>query len=192
MRQGKWEDAVAAFRECVGAAGRAAAAFHNLAYALERLGRYDEAQTALDEAVRARRRERPAHPDVARRARAARGRLAGGRRRRSQAARPLFGTQPPTAAWFHYAALTAALLGELERAVALLQRGHRRASARGARCTTTSPRSHERRGDYPSALRRPSAACSRTPGSPQLHKNLGDCTIAPARYDDALEATSAP
>ena len=50
LRQGKWADAANAFHEAASRPGAKASFFHNLAYALERLGRYDEAQAALEEA----------------------------------------------------------------------------------------------------------------------------------------------
>ena len=122
MRQGKWSDAVAAFQQCVAQPGARAAALHNLAFGLERLGRYDEAKTTLDEAIRRGGAKDPRIQTslgvVALRAGDVISADAA-----LQVARPLFGTKPPTAAWFHYSALTAALLGDLERAVSLLSEG---------------------------------------------------------------------
>ena len=186
MRQSKWEDAVTAFRECCAQPGARAAALHNLAYALERLGRYDEAQAALDEALRRGGAKDPRIQtslgvvalrtgDVA----AADTAL--------QVARPLFGTRAPTAAWFHYAALTAALLGDLDRALALLTEGiglHPHAAPLHNNLAAV----HERRGYHPEALQAAERGVLEDSGIAQLHKNLGDCHYRAARYDEAFES----
>jgi tetratricopeptide (TPR) repeat protein len=185
MRQGNWGEAAAAFRECVAQPGARPAALHNLAYALERLGRLDEAQAALSEAVHRGGAKDPRIQtsfgvialrvgDVV----AANTALL--------AARPLFGTRPPTAGWFHYAALAAALLGDLDRAAALLTEGiglHPRAAALQNNLAAVQ----ERRGYHPEALQAAEKGLAEDPGLPQLHKNLGDCHYRAARYDDALE-----
>ena len=110
-RQRKWEDAHAAFSEAATVPGAKVAVFHNLAYTLEQLNRYEEARVALEEAIR---RGGATDPRVqtslgvvnllAGDLRAADAALA--------AARPLFGDRPPTPAWFHYTGLAAALLGD--------------------------------------------------------------------------------
>jgi tetratricopeptide (TPR) repeat protein len=186
MRQGKWEDAVTAFRGCATHPSTRASAAHNLAHALERLGRFDEAQAALDDAVRwggaKDARIQTSVGVVALRS----GEVAAADQA-LQVARPLFGTKPPTPAWFHYSALTAALLGELDRAVTLLQEGvsaHPHAAALHNNLAAVE----ERRGRYPEALQAAERGVVEDPGLPQLHKNLGDAHYRAARYDDALEA----
>src|SRR3712207_1933538 len=55
LRQARWEDAVAGFRQALEKGGHRAPVLHNLGLALERLGRLDEAETACgDAAARAR------------------------------------------------------------------------------------------------------------------------------------------
>jgi tetratricopeptide (TPR) repeat protein len=185
-RQGRWEEAVQAFTECVAQPGARASALHNLAYALERLGRYDEAQKALDEAARRGGAKDP-------RIQTSIGVIAlrtgdvVGADQALQVARPLFGTKPPTAAWFHYAALTASLLGELDRAMALLQEGIA-AHPHAAALFNTLAAVHERRGQYPEALQVGERGVLEDAGLAQLHKNLGDLHYRAARYDDALES----
>jgi tetratricopeptide (TPR) repeat protein len=185
-RQGKWEEAAAAFTECVAQPGARATALHNLAYSLERLGRYDEAHTALEEAVRRGGAKDPRIQTSVGVIALRTGDVAGADQA-LQIARPLFGTKPPTAAWFHYAALTAALLGELDRAVALLQEGIA-AHPHAAALFNNLAAVHERRGHYPEALQTAERGVLEDAGLAQLHKNLGDCHYRAARYDDALES----
>ncbi|HKH91813.1 MAG TPA: DUF4388 domain-containing protein [Gemmatimonadaceae bacterium] len=185
-RQGKWEEAVSAFTECVARPGARASALHNLAYALERLGRYDEAHNALDEAVRRGGAKDPRIQTSVGVIALRTGDVAGADNA-LQVARPLFGTKPPTAAWFHYAALTAALLGELDRAVALLQEGIA-AHPHAAALLNNLAAVHERRGQYPEALQASERGVLEDVGLAQLHKNLGDLHYRAARYDDALES----
>jgi len=185
-RQGKWDEAVAAFRECVAQPGARASALHNLAYALERLGRYDEALAALQEAVRRGGAKDPRIQTSVGVVALRTGDVVGAGQA-LHVARPLFGTRPPTPTWFHYAALTAALLGELDRALALLQEGiaaHPHAAALHNNLAAV----HERRGYHPDALQAAERGVLEDAGIAQLHKNLGDCQYRAARYDDALEA----
>ena len=185
-RQGKWEEAVQAFSECVAQPGARASALHNLAHALERLGRYDEARKALDEAVRRGGSKDPRIQTSVGVIALRTGDVAGADQA-LQLARPLFGTKPPTAAWFHYAALTAALLGELDRAVAQLQEGIA-AHPHAAALFNNLAAVHERRAQYPEARQVAERGVLEDAGLAQLHKNLGDLHYRAARYNDALES----
>jgi tetratricopeptide (TPR) repeat protein len=185
MRQGKWEEGVTAFQECCAQPGARAAALHNLGYALERLGRYDEAQAALDEALR-RGGGKDARIQTSLGVIALRAGDIAAADAALKVARPLFGTKPPTAAWFHYAALTAALLGDLERAQAVLTEGlalHPHAASLHNNLAAVL----ERRGYHADALQAAEKGILEDSGIAQLHKNLGDCHYRAARYDDALE-----
>ena len=185
-RQGNWADSAAAFADCATQPTANAAVFHNLAFALEQQQRYDEARVALDEAVR----------------------RGGGENARIQTslgvvclqsgdlsaadaafstARHLFGKRPPTPAWYHYAALTKALLGHASRAATILAEG-----------VTVNPRSAvllnnlaavlERMGDYDAAQSAAERGLQEEPGMAQLHKTLGDLRYRATRYDEALES----
>lgn len=185
MRQQKWSDAVVAFRECVTQAGARPAAFHNLAHALERLGRFDEAKTALDGAIRRGGAKDP-RIQTSLGVVALRGGDLISADSAFSAARPLFGTKSPTAPWYHYAALTAALLGDLERAYTLLTEGIA-AHPHAAPLHNNMAAVQERRGYHPEALSAAEHGVLEDTGLPQLHKNLGDCHYRAARYDDAME-----
>ena len=184
MRQGKWTDAVDAFRLCVAQPGARATALHNLAYALERLGQYDEAQSVLQDAVR-RGGARDARIQTSVGVVALRSGDVVAADAALQLARPLFGTRPPTAAWFHYAALTAALLGDLERAMVLLSEGSG-LHPHAATLYNNLAAVHERRGYHADALQAAERGVQEDAGIAQLHKNLGDCHYRAARYDDAM------
>jgi tetratricopeptide (TPR) repeat protein len=186
MRQGRWPEAEATFRECAAQPTAKPAVFHNLAFALERLGRHDEAKTMLDEAVR-----RGAAGD----ARVQTSLGVNALRRGDIAAaddaftsaRPLWGKRPPPPSWFHYAALAAAVAGDLDRAVALLTEG-----------TTLHPHAavlfnnlaavQERRGRLAEAAAAAERGVQEDPGLAQLHKNVGDYHYKAGRHEEALES----
>ena len=185
-RQGKWAEATSAFKEAAVEPGVRYSVLHNLAYVLERQGRYAEAQAALEEAAR---RGGAADPRVqtslgvvallAGDVVSADGALG--------AARPLFGNRPPTAAWFHYAALTAALLGDHQRAANILGEGvaaHPHAAALYNNLGVV----RERQGKYDEAQAVIDRGIQEDPALAQLQKNLGDLLYRVGRYDEAFEA----
>lgn len=186
MRQGKWPAAVEALQVAATLPAARYAVFHNLAYALERLGRYDDAGATLAYAA-----QRGGADDP--RVRTSMGALALRRGALSDAdgllstARGLWGTRPPPPAWFHYAALAAALLGQLDRALALLQEGiahHPHAAALYNNLAAIL----ERRGMYDDAASMVERGAQEDAGLAQLYKNGGDYAYRAARYDDAFDA----
>ena len=186
MRQGKWPDAANAFHEAASQPQAKPAVFHNLAYALERLGRYEEAQAALEEAVH----------------------RGGGSDPRTQtslgvlslrqgdpvaadamlsAARQLWGKRGPAPAWFHYASLAAALTGDVARAEALLADGVA-LHPHSAPLFNNLAAVHERRGRYAEAAAAAERGAQEDAGVAQLYKNMGDYRYRATQYDDALDA----
>jgi len=185
-RQSKWAEATTVLKEAAGQPGARYAVLHNLAYVLERQGRYAEAQAALEEAAR-----RGGATDA--RVQTSIGivaLLAGDVVSADSAlgaARPLFGTRPPTAPWFHYAALTAALLGDHQRAAQLLTDGiaaHPHAAALHNNLGVV----RERQAQYDAAIETVEKGIQEDTGLAQLQKNLGDLLYRSGRYDDAFEA----
>jgi tetratricopeptide (TPR) repeat protein len=186
MRQGKWPDAANAFHEAASQPGARPAVFHNLAYALERLGRYEEASAALDEAVR-----RGGGQDA--RVQTSRGVLAlrvGDVAAADEIlgkARSLWAKRPPSAAWFHFSALAAALAGDAERAGELLREGLGLHPHSGPLYNNLAA-ILERRASYADAAKMAEKGVQEDSGLPQLYKNLGDYYYRAAQYDEALDA----
>jgi tetratricopeptide (TPR) repeat protein len=186
LRRKDWAEAAKTLESLTAESGATAAAYHNLAYAYERLGRHADAQQALDEALRRGGAKDPrvqisigvialrtGRLDVADKA--------------FTAARPLWGASVPAAVWYHYASLAAALSGDLARASELLTEGVA-AHPRSAVLYNDLALVCERRGDTEGAITAVERGLLEDPKLAQLHKNLGDCLYRSARYDEALEA----
>ena len=186
LQRGEWTDAVETLRRATRDQEASAAAFHNLAYALERLNLLDEAAAMLAEATRrgvgtdprialslaviALKRGEPAMADE-----------------HLATARAGWGARQPSAAWFHAAGLAAALLGDLPRAIATLEEGvglHPHAAVLHNNLAVAQ----ERRGSYELAARTIEHALLEDANVAHLYKNLGDYLYRAQRYDDAFDA----
>jgi tetratricopeptide (TPR) repeat protein len=185
-RQRKWDDARAAFAEAAAGPNPTVAVFHNLAYTLEQLNRFDEARLALEEAVR---RGGATDPRVQTSLGVVS--LLGGDLRAAEAAlttaRPLFGDRAPSPAWYHSMGLAAALLGDMGRASSVLTEGVA-AHPHTAVLLNNLAAVLERDSEYETARSMAERGVLEDPAVPQLHKNLGDLHYRAARYDEALEA----
>jgi tetratricopeptide (TPR) repeat protein len=186
LRAARWADAAAAFATVAQDPSAGYAAHHNLAYALERLGRLDDARRALDEALR-----RGGQGDA--RVLTTLGALllragdeAGGADALSRA-RPHWGRRAPSAPWFHYSTLAAALRGDLAGAASVLAEGLG-AHPHAAVLHNDAALLHERRGEYAEAAAAADRGAHEDAGVAQLHKNAGDYHYRAGRYDDALDA----
>jgi tetratricopeptide (TPR) repeat protein len=186
LKHGKWSEAARAFQEAAAMPAARPAIFHNLAYAFEREGRFEDARAALEEASH---RGGAKDPRVQTSLGVIQLRMKdfAGADATLQTARALWGTRAPTAAWFHYATLAAALSGDMERAQALVREGLA-AHPRAATLHNDLGVLLERRGDNAGALASLEQGVAEEPGLAQLHKNLGDLHYRSGRYDDALEA----
>ena len=185
-RQRKWDEALAAFGEAAGQPGAKVAVYHNMAYCLEQLNRYEEARLALEEAVR----KGGASDARVQTSLGVVNLLVGNLQAAQEAlttARPLFGKRPPTPAWFHYAGLAAALCGDCKRAAAILNEGVT-AYPHAASLLNNLAAVLERDGDYEGARAVVEKGLHEDPGVGQLHKTLGDLHYRAARYEEALEA----
>ncbi len=185
-RQHEWVEATDTFTEVAAQPGAKAAVFHNLAYVLEQQKRYADARAALDEAVR----RGGANDAMVQTSLGVVSLLAGdlaGADAALVGARPLFGNRPPTAAWYHYMGLAAALLGDAARARAILREAvatHPHAAVLSNNLAAVL----ERMGEHEQARIAVEHGLHEDAAVPQLHKNLGDLYYRPGRYDEALEA----
>ncbi len=186
LRLGRWAEAethlLAASRE----RGAKPAVFHDLALALERLGRLDEARDALEEALLRGGEEEPRiHLSLG--ILALRAGVFDAADAHFAQARPLFGTRPPSAVWFHSAALAAGLSGQRDRAIELLSEGvqaHPHAAALHNNLAVALMAAG-RADDARSAIER---GLQEDPGLAPLHRNRGDLAMGEGRGDLALES----
>ncbi|HYV96720.1 MAG TPA: DUF4388 domain-containing protein [Gemmatimonadaceae bacterium] len=186
IRLGRWAEAVSALREVSATRSAKGAVFHALSFALERLGKYDDARVALDEAVKRGLGEDP-------RVRTSLAMLA---LRKGEAvmadrlfaeARTKFAPGSPTPAWFNGASLAAALQGDLDRAAEILSEGIS-VYPHGAVLLNNFSVVQERLGRTEQAFTAASRGVSEDANLPQLHKNVGDAHFRAGRPDDALES----
>ena len=185
LRLGKWNDALEDFQEASRQRGAKAAVFLDLAIAQERLGRLDEARASLDEAlIRSGESEPRVHLSL--------GILAIRQGRFAEAdghfmhARPLFGGRAPSAVWFHWAGLAAALAGQLDRAVAILGEGSH-AHPRAAPLHNNLAVALALSGRSDEAMQAIDRGLAEDPGLAPLHRNRGDLLLEGGRNEQALD-----
>jgi len=186
LRQRDWAGAAEAFQAAAGLPEATYAVWHNLGYALERLGRFEDAARAYDQAGRG---------EGASDARVLTSRGAIALRAGDvtladdllASARPLWGRHVPSAAWYHTASLSAALRGDLARAATVLREGVE-AWPHAATLQNNLAVVLERAGDLTGAFAAVERGLAEDPGIAQLQKNLGDLHYRAARYDEALDA----
>ncbi len=185
LRQARWADAADAFKQSLEKSGPRPAALHNLALALEQLGRLEQAEAAYgDAAGRARDDARIMldwsivalkRCDFA----VALGRL--------ERAKELAGDRPPPAVWFWATALARAGADDREGAIETARAG---VAAHPSRAVLRNNLAVllEGAGDLPGAEAELRAALAEDPALPQISKNLADLYYRAGRYDEAHEA----
>ena len=185
LRQARWADAVEALRLAVERGGPRPAALHNLGFALEQLGRLEEAEAAYGEAagrarddariligwsvVALKREDFP---------------LA---RERLVRARELYGDRPVPALWYWAATLAAGADGDSDGALETARAG---VAAHPAHAVLRNNLAVllEACGDIAAAEALLRAALADDPAVPQISKNLADLLYRSGRYDEALDA----
>ena len=185
LRQSRWSEAADAFRQALDQSGGRPAALHNLGYALERLGRLDEADTVYgDAAGRAREDARIMLGWAVVALKRGEYQVAQGRLARAQ---ELYGSRPTPALWYWATTLASAGLDD--------ESGALRTARTGAAAFPTSAVLQnnlavllELSGDVAGAESVLRAALAEDPSLPQISKNLADILYRNGRYDEAREA----
>ncbi len=184
LQQGRWQDAVDAFGRAMALAGRRPAMLHNLSLALEALGRLDDADAALADAVESD-RDDP-------RLWTAWGLLA---LRRSEAAlaldrlaraRERFAERPP-ARWYWGCAWAQALNDSWPDAILTAREGVEAHPAHPVLRTTLGVLL-EGTGEVGEAEAHLRKALAEDPTIPQVSKNLGDLFYRAGRWDESEES----
>ena len=130
LRENRWNDAVTAFQRAAVSAPRTSAVLVNMAYAYEKLGQFEKARLAFEQVIsRSQKPEPIAYVGLA--AISIQRSDLDGAAKSLRIAREAWKTSPPSAAWYHYAGIEAAMRGDSTRALELLEEGtaHHRASA---------------------------------------------------------------
>lgn len=186
LRLARWDDAVSDFEFVARQRGGATAVLHNLAFAFERKGEPGRARDVLHDALKnGGGREARIHTSLG--VLALRdGDLAGAETSFLEA-RPLYGGRAPSPAWFHYAALSFALGGKVDQAIALLQEGVE-AYPHAAVLHNNLSVALERVGRYKESLASAERGIGEDAGIAQLHKNIGDAHYRVGLFDEAYDA----
>jgi tetratricopeptide (TPR) repeat protein len=185
IRQARWEEAADALRQAADAGVPKPAALHNLGFALEQLGRLDEAEAAYgDAAGRARDDARVMLGWSIVALKRGDNKVAQGRLAR---ARELLNGKPLPALWYWAATLATSGLDDAEGALNIARDG-----------VTTHPKNPvlqnnlavllESSGDVEGAEAMLRAALAEDAALPQVSKNLADILYRNGRYDEAAEA----
>ena len=185
IRQARWEEAADALRRAADAGVPKPAALHNLGFALEQLGRLDEAEAAYgDAAGRARDDARVMLGWSIVALKRGDNKVAQGRLAR---ARELLNGKPLPALWYWAATLATSGLDDGAGALNLAREG-----------VTTHPKNPvlqnnlavllESSGDVEGAEAMLRAALAEDAALPQVSKNLADILYRNGRYDEAAEA----
>ena len=186
LRLGRWDDAVGDFETASHARHASPAVFHNLAYAFERAGQFEQAHVALSEAM-ARGGEGDPRVHLSLGVLSLREGNLEAADAALRAARPLYGTRAPSAAWYHYAGLTAWLSARPDDAITVLREGIE-TYPHAAVLHNNLAVALEKRGKNADALAAAERGVAEDPSIAQLHKNLGDCLYRSGRFDEAFDA----
>jgi tetratricopeptide (TPR) repeat protein len=185
LRQQRWGDAVDALRHAAEQGGGRAAILHNLAVALEQMGRLAEADAAFAAVVARSPQEPRAHLGWG--VVALKRGQGGPALERLDKARTLFGDRTPPPVWY-WARVLAALVGGREDEARTLAEEAVRHYPKSAALRNNLAVLHERAGRLDAAEQILVAALEDDPALPQLSKNLGDLCYRAGRVDEAREA----
>lgn len=187
LRQQQWSAAAHAFERYVAQQPTSRpAVLVNLAYAYEQMGDTERARGAMVEAL-----TRGGRGDPMVQTNAAAMAVAAHDYETADAAlasaRTLWGTRLPPPAWFHYAGLAAAMVNDLDRAIALLCEAVHAYPAYAVLWNNLAV-AYEVRGDFDDELRTIERGLVEDSTLPQLHRNFADSLQRDGRFDEAREA----
>jgi tetratricopeptide (TPR) repeat protein len=185
LKQGSWNEAVNAFQQALEKGGPRPAALHNLAFALEQLGRHEDAEAAYTEAAARARDDWRIQLGWAGTA-LQRGDAAAARARLDRS-RELLGDRPVPARWYWADTLARVLADDPEGALSAAQAGAE-AHPRRAVLRNNLAVLLELRGDAPGAERELQGGLQEDAALPQLSKNMGDLLYRAGRYEEARDA----
>jgi tetratricopeptide (TPR) repeat protein len=185
LRQARWSDALAQFQRAIERGGARPAVLHNLALALESLGRLEDAETALADAVHLDKEDARLWTGW--------GLLALRRSEPSRAlerfarARDLLGTGKPPAHWYWGCGWAQALSDAWPDALATIREGVASFPDHPVLRTTLGVLL-EGTGEVGEAEAHLRHALGEDPTIPQISKNLGDLLYRAGRWDEAEES----
>jgi tetratricopeptide (TPR) repeat protein len=186
LHEGKWTEAATSFQRAAVSAPATAAVLVNMAYAYERLGQIEKARLALEQVLAKSRTPEPlAHLGLASLA-LQRGDLDAASRS-LDAARRAWGSSEPSAAWFHYAGVEAAMRGDPVRAAEILSDGIAKYPASAVLLNNLSV-ANEGFGNFEEARRLLERAVQTDCAFPQVYRNLGDSLGRQGRSAEAQAA----
>lgn len=185
LRQARWEEAAEALRRAADAGVPKPAALHNLGFALEQLGRLDEAEAAYgDAAGRARDDARVMLGWSIVALKRGDNKVAQGRLAR---ARELLNGKPVPALWYWAATLATSGLDDADGALQIAREGVS-TYANNPVLQNNLAVLLELSGDVQGAEAMLRAALAEDAALPQVSKNLADILYRNGRYDEAAEA----
>jgi Flp pilus assembly protein TadD len=185
IRQARWEEAAEALRRAADAGVPKPAALHNLGFALEQLGRLDEAEAAYgDAAGRARDDARVMLGWSIVALKRGDNKVAQGRLARS---RELLNGKPVPALWYWAATLATSGLDDGDGALKIAREGVATYSTNPVLQNNLAVLL-ELSGDVEGAEAMLRAALAEDAALPQVSKNLADILYRNGRYDEAAEA----
>jgi tetratricopeptide (TPR) repeat protein len=186
LQRRDWGTAASYFQRTMAVAPEAVAPRHNYVVSLLRNGEIDKAEAGMNELLSIGGRADPTVLITA----AALSLMRGDPLRADadlHAARELIGETRPSAAWYHYAGLTAALRGDLERSRSLLEEGVR-AHPAAAPLLNNLAVVYERLGHNALAREAAERGIVVNAALPQLHTNLGDLLLQTGEHVSAHAA----
>jgi tetratricopeptide (TPR) repeat protein len=185
IRQARWEEAAEALRQSADAGVPKPAALHNLGFALEQLGRLDEAEAAYgDAAGRARNDARIMLGWSIVALKRGDNKVAQGRLAR---ARELLNGKPVPALWYWAATLATSGLDDADGALCIAREGVA-AHPNNPVLQNNLAVLLESSGDVEGAEAMLRGALAEDAALPQVSKNLADILYRNGRYDEAAEA----